>query len=534
MACRGLFVVLMMVGCRCQPAVNTPAKPLVLGMTVEPASLCPQFRDSAATLEVIGLLQQPLVVRVDGGLRAGLAASVPVLGVDAAMTAGGVDVHWRLRGDARWSDGAPVVAGDFVLGWQLLRDEQQLVLAGRDEGRTITAITPDEDQRGFVIHLAEPTPWFAERTPAPLPSHVLATPGAVTPAWCRAPLSTGAMSVAEWQPGQFIRMVRNPHHQPLAAIEEMVVRFVPSTDALALAVRGGAVDITLPTGGLSSSEAEQVVHDDPSLRLWRGTGSMWLHVDMNLDKPLLGDARLRTAMLQAVNWDALVAAIYGDGCAPTRSFLSPLRTEHQAGPRYDVNAANRALDEAGWPRGKDGVRAKSQQPLRMTLLLTAGQRQSERLFVLAQAAWREVGVDVQLESLPFGTLWDRVKRERSFDLAFFGWNVDEGVDLDSLFHRDRIPGSALGGQNVAAWRNDDATRLTTLLKTTVASTERSLLVQQLQQTFFADSPSIGLCFRSNPVVANAAVQGLHPTGSRSPLAWNAEGWRVLPQTTAPR
>jgi peptide/nickel transport system substrate-binding protein len=525
---RTIMVLAMMtvIGCRCQPS-GGKARPLVLGTTLEPTSLCPQFRDSAAAVEVIGLLQQPLVQRVDGVLQAGLAMSVPQLGVDAIEADGGMDVHWRLRPNARWSDGAPVVADDFILGWQLLRDEQQPVLVGREDGRLITAITADPDQHGFVIHLGERTPWFAERTPQPLPHHLLATSSALTTAWCRAPLSIGPMMVAQWQSGQFIRFVPNPHHEPLATIDEMLVRFVPSTDALALALRSGEVDITLPSAGLSSSEAEQVVADDAKLGLLRAAGSMWLHVDMNLDRPRLADVRVRMAMVQAVDWDALVAAVYGQGCLATRSFLSPQRPEHAPGPSHDVTRAGQLLDDAGWRLGKDGKRTNAAgESLRMVLLLSAGQRESERLFVLAQAAWRAVGIDAQLEPLPFGTLWERVKGSRDFDLAFFGWNVDEGVDLDGLFHRDRVPGSALGGQNVSAWRNDDASRITTELKTTLSPAARKLLTQQLQQRFLTDVPTIGVCLRSNPVVFNQRVEGPHPSGSRTPLAWNAAQWRL--------
>jgi peptide/nickel transport system substrate-binding protein len=503
-----------------KPTPPTPTLPLRFGITVEPTQLCHVLRENAASTEVLGFLQMDLIERVQGTERAGLATHVPRLGVDVMHEGDGMRVHWRLRQDVRWSDGAPVVADDFVRGLEVLRDERVPVLNGRDLGRLISTIDVDADHHGFVVHLKEPVAAYLNAVPWAWPAHRKESVAAL----CAQPLSNGPYVLTKWQRGQWLELKPNPYAPTSPNIKDILIRIVPSTDALVLALRAGEIDATFPVAGLASSEAAAAVEAQPQqLQLLRGDGTLWVHIDINLNHPILSDVRVRRALRKSVDWDRLVAAAYGEGCTPGQSFLqSP-----GGGSKPDLKAAETDFHDAGWFRGANGIRELAGEPLRVTLLMSAGQRDSERFLALVQEAWRGVGVDVQLEALPFATLWDRVRKDRSFDMAFFGWNIDDAVEWRSLFHSSRIPSPTQGGMNVAGWRNKDADNLTDLLRVQLDPQQRTRDLSALDTLFVNDIPSIGVCLRGSTVVVRRDVKGVVPTESRTPLAVTASSWTRL-------
>jgi peptide/nickel transport system substrate-binding protein len=528
--------------CRRSEATTAPAR-LTLGLTSEPASLCPLFSDGAPTSEVQGLLFRELVQSTAQGRIADLAVRIPVVGQDArAAPDGTFVVDWQLRDDAFWSDGQPVTSRDVVAGWTVARDPAQPTTGGRDLADKIVRIEIVDDHRFRVVWRAV-EPGFADvRVHRVLPAHRVLLPDGraadVARGFCARPVGNGPFVVVEQQPGAFLRLRRSPHFVPRPALDEVVVKIIPSTDALAAALAAGDVDATFGNGGLSPTEAARAAQATPGLQVLRAPGTSWVHLDFRLDDAILSDARVRRALALSLDRPALVEAVAGDAYDVDEGFLPRHHPLRIALPRlpFDPAAAQALLDEAGWRRPAPGaVRVDARgTPLRLQLAAASGQRDTERLLQLVQAALRDVGVDVVLDLRPFKVFFGEGAKKRKLPhLSFYAWVVDEASSGANLWRGDRIPAEDNGwtGQNLPGWRDDEVTRLLTEADASVDVELRRRHLAVVQQRFHEQLPALSFWFRPAVVVARAGVQGLAPTGTASPLAWNAASWSVAP---APR
>jgi peptide/nickel transport system substrate-binding protein len=551
-----VFALLFFVACKDCDAPRAPRRDeraagtvrrLTLGVTTEPSSLCPLFSDGAPTTEVQGLLFRELLQATPSGKVPDLALRIPVLGTDTLTDGDGhFVVSWILRDDAFWSDGVRVTARDVVAGWRVATDPAQATTGGRDLATKIERIEVVDDQRFRVVWRA-PEPAFAEvRTHRVLPAHrILTSAGAVRnftqEGFCRRPVGNGPFVLLDEQPGAFLRLGRNERAVPRPLLDEVVVKIVPSTDGLAAALVAGEVDATLPHGGLSPTEARRVVEGHAAeLQQLRAPGTTWVHLDFNLDDPMLQDLRVRQAIAMALDRRRLVESVVGDAYDVDDGFFPrhhPLRVSLPGTP-YDPVRAKALLDEAGFlVVGDDPVRVNAQgKPLRLQLAAASGQRETERVLQLVQSGLREVGVDIVLDLRPFKVFFSEGAKKRKLPhLSLYAWVIDESVTGANLWRADRIPtvDNGFTGQNLPGWRSALVTQLLTEADNVVDVDVRKRNLVVVQQKFLEEIPALSFWFRPSVVVSHRRLKGLAPTGTLSPLSWNASAWTVDVESAVP-
>lgn len=525
---------------------HPPAEPktrLTLATTSEPSSLCPLFSDGGATAEVQGLLFRELVVATADGKRADLAARVPALGDGAVVDdKGRLVVDWFLRDDAFWDDGTAVSAADVVAGYKVAVDDALPVTTGRDQAKKIESVVAVDAHHVRVVW-KEPQPSFADqRQHRVLPAHLVLNPDGsvkdiVKSGFCRRPVGNGAFALKEVKEGAYLLFAPNEHHVPRAKLDELVVKIVPSTDAVASALLAGDVDASFAAGGLGPVEAARVVDGHPALHVLSAPGSTWIHLDFRLDDDVLKDVRVRDALARAVDRGALVDVAGKGSVDVDDSFFPPQHWAHVAVPKivFDPAAAEQLLDDAGWKRPAPGairVNAKG-APLHLELAAASGQKETERVLQAMQAMWRVVGVDVALDLKPFKVFFgENAKKRKIKQLSFYAWTVDESSMATNLWRADRIPDEQNGwsGQNLPGWKNDEVTRLLTEVDATLDTGARKEKLAIVQRRFREELPALSFWFRRSVVVVSDGVGGMAPTGTLTPTSWNSATWT---KTTSP-
>jgi peptide/nickel transport system substrate-binding protein len=553
----------LIVGCPAAPAREEAPRPapkrLVVALTAEPDTLSPLLAETGAAHEVIALFARDLVWN-DASWQAvpDLAASIPTLenggarltpegGADGAGGGGGkkrLVVEWKIRPDARWEDGAPVVWEDFLLAWRVQSDPAQEIVLGRDNAERIESMAPIPG--GFVVTWREPYPFFADpRVHRALPSHALGPrlvdkerlegerlrPLKDDPE-ARRPLANGPFRLVEHAPGQHLLLRRNPHYTPAPLLEEVLVKLVPSTTAALTLLQSGGAHAVFPAGGPSPIEARRfVARHAERFALASAPGQVWTHIDINLDDPWLKDVRLRRALAAAIPRRQIFEALSGGLYETAETYLPPRHWGHAQLPplAWDPEAARALLDEAGWSAvGADGVR-KNAKGERLSLVLSAasGQPEAEELLQLVRKSLLEVGVEVTLDLRPFKVFFGEGARKRKLPhLAFYAWTLDGTSMGTALWREDRIPTADNGwkGQNLPGWRNAEATALLREADGTLALEERRRLLRRVQELVREELPAIPMYFRPVVVVHDRRVRGLLPTGTQTPLGWNAAAW----------
>lgn len=523
-------------------APTTPVR-LRFGITAEPSSLVPLFGGSAADSELGGLLFRELVASEHGKATAegDLAQRVPSLGNGAVIDDNGhLVVDWSLRADANWSDGTPVTSADVVAGWRVALDDTQPITTGREQARDIASIIIVDDRHFQVVWKTPPASFAAPRVHRVLPAHLVLDDSGVprnlaASGYLRRPVGNGPFVLVDDVPGAHLLFRRRPDDTSAAVpVDEVLVRVLPSTESLTSALLAGDVDATFPQAGLSPTEAERLLAEHPGrFVVSRAPGTTWVHLDFNLDDPVLGDVRVRRAIAMAIDREAIISAVAGNAYDVDEGFLPRHHPARVSLPRlpFDPIAAETILDEAGYRRPMAGeVRVgPTGTALRLQLASASGQRDTERLLALVRDALGKVGIDVVLDLRPFKVFFaEGAKKRRLPHLSFYAWTVDADSSGGSLWRADRIPTAANGfvGLNLPGWRNTEVTRLLTEADTTLDAAARAQALARVQTVFMAEVPALSFYFRPSVVVSRIGIKGLMPSGTPTPLAHRAAQWQV--------
>ena len=106
---------------------------------------------------------------------------------------------------------------------------------------------------------------------------------------------------------------------------------------------------------------------------------------------------------------------------------------------FDLEKANKILDDAGWVKGSDGIREKDGQRLEIKILGMEEHDILATIIPMWQKNWKEIGVDVKVTLVDFNTVLSKVSKDDSKDEwnVFFlanSWTTDTEGDIYSRFH----------------------------------------------------------------------------------------------------
>ncbi len=387
------------------PAAPTPSAPQVLRISQrnEPADLDPATATLPDEFFIIRALSEGLVVpdaTVPVGVRSAIAARWEI-------SADALTYTFHLRPEARWSNGDPVTAADFIFSYRRLltpataAPKANLFYAVKNARAFATGTLTDFSTVGFstpaahtlVITLERPTPAFLIYVASGpwIPIHP-ATVAAHGRAWTQPGhyVGNGPFILSEWRQQQRIVVRKNPTYRSAATIHLDEIQFIrfDSGDTEERAYRAGQLDVTM---SIPQTKIATYFKDHPA-EFHRAPLAETRFLSFNTRRPALADPRVRRALALAVDRQRLVERVELGGQEPAwrltppaiflatdRAFTSPLRD--------DPAEARRLLAEAGFPGGKKFPK----------LELSAWSRSQGPTLEALQAMWRqELGIEVAI------------------------------------------------------------------------------------------------------------------------------------------
>lgn len=457
-----------------------------------------------------------------------LAAELPTLENKGVVLRadGGMDVIWKLRPGVTWHDGTPHTSADVQFTVEAINkgDWKPESVDGFD--RISSVDTPDS--LTAVVHYKEVyAPYLLQFVRGTLPRHVLAGRDINTANdYNRAPLGTGPYRVKEWKTGEYILLERVATYwrgegQP--QIKQILFRFLANTTTRINLLKSGEVHMVALVPWDKVRELTPVA----GLRLNKVVGNGYEHVTLNQRQvPAFADVRVRQALAHAVDRDLLVRTILDGQVSVVNGPIQPLSPAYErdvATYPYDTVRANRLLDDAGWIRGPDGVRAKGGKRLSFTLITQAGFAIRENVAQSLQQSLRTVGVDMQVRLLD-GTSISSVWFKGEFDAMLHWWQMGADPELTLFFARDRTPPA---GRNI---NYVDDVALTDLLyrsDRTADIATRNALLREAQQRIAALAPEIVLYNTAKVDAVPVTLQGFTGNPTNAGPFWNVHQWAVV-------
>ena len=431
----------------------------------------------------------------------------------------GLTYTFHLRAGARWSDGEPVTAQDFVASWRrILTPElgattasQLFIIRGaRDFYRGAGAFgrvgLNAPDPRTLTVDLEHPAPWFpsALSGPAwmPVPVATVARYGPVSrrgSTWA-APgrwVGNGPFVLTSWHHGQEIVVTKSPTYWDADHVRLREIHFhaFDSIDAEERAFRAGQLHVTeaLPPDriGAYRREAPGLLRIDPLL------GVYFLRV--NVRRPGLGDARVRSALALAIDRPAIVERLLKGGQGPAYAFTPPGLGAYAPEPvqRGRPAEARRMLAESGHPGGR-GLPAFE--------LLYNNSENNRVIAEALQEMWRrELGVRVSLVNEELKST-EEARRTGAFDLLRSSW-IAEYADPSSFLDLWR----ADSANNFTGWSSGPYDALLYAAERSLDPARRDALYARAERRLLAEAPVIPVYFYTHVFLVRPSVHGWSPT-----------------------
>jgi peptide/nickel transport system substrate-binding protein len=315
-------------------------------------------------------------------------------------------------------------------------------------------------------------------------------------------------------------------------------------EAAKLQLRAGEVDAA---GSLSEADAAEL-EADPQVRVTSVPSPAVETLACNLSRPgsttphaVLGDVAVRRALVQATP-KALIVDKLLYGRARAGSSEIPLGWATKSGIQqesYDPGVAAKLLDDAGWRRDVDGVRAKDGTRLSLRVVSTTGNKLREQIEQLLVDEWRALGVELRITNVPSAVLtgaWQSngVRKRGEFDLllaqAGLGVTSPDPQSYLSQRHRcDAIPRAENNGAGSNYERFCDARvdRLLDEAGRTLEQDRRRELYGEVLGILNERAIAIWLYDRGRYDAFRARVLGYAPNGW-DVATWNAADWRAAP------
>jgi oligopeptide transport system substrate-binding protein len=480
-----------------------------LRMPYEPATLDP------AKME--GQLEYQIATDLFEGLVSYSSTDKVVPGVAERWetSADGLTWTFHLRGDAKWSDGTPVTADDFVYSLERVVDpatdcpyvlavlpilNAEEINSGREKDLAKLGIQA-LDPRTLQFTLAKPTPWFLDlltgQTGLPVPRRAIEAWGSK---WTSPDhiVTNGAFTLKRWVTLGEVDLARNPNFHDAASVKLPEVDYIFADDehTALKQYEVGDLDVTeVPGQDLPKFRRERPaeLHRDETL----GTR----YFVFNMDGPIGHDARLRQALDMAIDREALVDKVLRSGQVAAYSLVPPgLEGYPQQREAWSGMPMDQRIATAKQLIAQAGVKL----PLKIHVL-SRHDDQAKLVMEAISGMWRSaLGAEVEVELIEPRVYFGRVERH-DFDVAYSAWGADY-PDPWSFLANFLSDGGTL---NLGSYKNAELDRLLDKSRS-AAPAERMTLMASAEKIILDDTAIAPVSYLVMPMLVNPRLHGYDP------------------------
>ncbi len=448
-----------------------------------------------------------------------LATQVPSM-QNGGVSRDGLTITYHLRKGVKWSDGAPFTADDVVWTYHAVMNPANNIVSRAGWDRITTAAEPDKYT--VVFHLGKPyspfvTTFFSSggANPCVLPKHLLAQyPNINHVAYNSLPIGIGPFKYKAWERAQRVVMVPNPlYWRGMPKLKEIDFDIIPDRNTVMTSLQAHVLDLWYPVPG--SYYIGQHLNTLPGFTAILQPAYYTAYMEFNVQRPAMRDAAVRHALEQAMDRRTIIQKIrFGANYLQEQPapHTSPYWQPGIALVPFDIAAANRTLDAAGWKRGPDGVRAKQGQKLNLEFATSIGTPDTDRMIELVRQWWKQIGVGLVVKHYPANLYFDTYQAggilyNGKWDVALVNWGDDPIGDFSNLYACDQIPPN---GQNVVRWCNPTANKAMHDLFAHYDQAQRNQDVAIVERQLQKDTPAVVIYGSEDIFFFNKDLRGFHP------------------------
>ena len=527
-----------------------------------PSTMMPYLSGGTKELEASSIVIEPLArYDPDGKMHPWLAEEIPTVangGISEDLTS----ITWKLRRGIKWSDGSEFTSADVVFTYKYCSTPDTGCTSSNYFNDIVSVDPLDSHTIRINFTVAKPfpyAPFVGYNAPIIQAAQFDGCIGAKAQECTEQnfhPIGTGPFKVVDFKPNDVIVFEANEHYRVEGQPAFQSVLFKGGGDATSAAravLETGEMHFawnlqvepemltkmteagkgTIIAGFGTAVERLMVNFTDPG-EVGDPDRSEYLGGNNNRNPhPFLSEDAVRRALSLAIDRQILVDAGYGfAGKISCNVLPAPAIYASDANDEcktQNVDEANRLLDEAGWARGSDGVRAKD--GVRLSILYqtsTNSVRQGTQAFI--KEMWKAIGVETELRNLSASVFFGGDPASPDTYQKFYTdiemyTNTFSGTDPETYMANWTCKqvsrrANTWGGGNMPRWCDPNYDALSAEMSTTANLDDRIRLAKAMNDMLMQDYAMIPLIHRGGVSAFSNAVEG--PRGNE----WDSELWNI--------
>jgi len=491
---------------------------------------------------------------VEGALDPILAAEIPDL-ENGGLAKDGKSVTWKLKQGVKWHDGKPFTADDVVFNWQYASDP---ATAATTIGSYKDCKVEKVDDFTVRVLFDKPTPFWADAfvgvrgmiIPKHLYADYIGAKSRDAPANLK-PIGTGPYKFVDFKPGDVVRgEINNDYHMPNR----------PYFDSIEM--KGGGDAISAARAVLQTGEYDFAwnlqVEDEILLRLEKGgkgttamayggniehiqlnTTDPWTEVDgerasLKTKHPTLTDKAVRQALAALIDRKSVQDHIYGRTGVATGNFVNNPKKFVSSNTKWEFNVdkANKILDDAGWKRGADGIREKDGKKLKFVYQTSINTPRQKTQAIVKQAC-QKAGIDIEVKAVTASVFFSSDVANpdtyphfycdlqmytttmtqpdpETFLLQFVSWEVSQKENKWQ-------------GRNITRWTSKEADDAFKASQTELDPVKRAAYFVKINDLACNDHAVIPVVYRPTVQALSSKLRGSYASGWDSNF-WDLHNW----------
>lgn len=421
---------------------------------------------------------------------------IPALATHWAIAADNKTAYFKLNPAARWSDGKPVTAADYLFTLDFMRSPHIVApWYNNHYSKEIVAVTQYDDKTiSVTLGTAKPHDDVLMNTsiaPTPKHFHQLDENWVQWANWKVAP-TTGAYTIGHFRKGRYIDFVKVDnwwgqdlrYYQNRFNVDKVRIKVIRNLNVGWNLFLKGELDsfgVILP----------EYWHERATTKAFKNgwIRKFWFYNEtpqpaiglfINLSLPLFADKRIREAMAYALNIDKMNQQLLRgdyDRLPNFHSGYGDYTNPHVVPKPFDLDKANALLDAAGWDNvGDDGIRQKNGTAL--SFKVSYSQAIHTPRLALLKEEMKKAGIDMQLQLLTGASAYRHVM-EKKHQVAWMGWGAGSRPAYRQHFHSDNA--NKPQTNNITNTADPEMDKLIDAYRQATQKSERVRLAHQLQE-----------------------------------------------------
>lgn len=421
----------------------------------------------------------------------------PYIAESWEVSNGGKTYTFKIAANANFHDGKPVTAQDVAFSFDTVK---KLHRFGPQMFGPIESYEYP-DPKTLVVHLSKPHGplLLAATTPRQLPilpKHVfggaedfMKHPGH------KDPVGSGPFVISDRKTDEYVSIARNPDHfvDGLPYLDRIIYQNVADKTAKRIGLRQNKFHLARTDSVMRFSDIREFSKlDHLTLTEYQGISGGAIVLEFNNRKAPLNNLKVRQAIAYAVKRDHISNVLHGGYTKPARGPLPATNVffnDDLQGYPFDLDKANKLLDDAGYPMKDDGTR------LELGIIFIAPPFMPDFQSLPAeyvQAALKKVGIKVRLQPQQGFAGWAKTSAAWDFDMSINwpGDKTDPAIGVSRLYVCDNIKNQAY--TNTSGYCNESVDKIFEAAALEPDFDKRKAMYKEVQDILLEEMPMLWL------------------------------------------